>query len=48
MRNTDTGRRRSRLPAREPDAGLDLRIPGSQPELKAVAQPLRHIQVSRT
>ena len=26
----------------EPDAGLDPRIPGSQPEPKADAQPLSH------
>ena len=27
---------------REPDAGLNPRTPGSQPEPKAVAQPLSH------
>ena len=36
------GRGRSRLPAGEPDVGLDPRTPGSRPELKADAQPLRH------
>ena len=30
-----SGRGRSRLPAEEPDAGLDPRAPGSCPELKA-------------
>ncbi|XP_072617464.1 AP-4 complex subunit sigma-1 isoform X1 [Vulpes vulpes] len=29
-------------PCREPNAGLDPRIPGSLPELKADAQPLSH------
>ena len=32
-----SGRGRSRLPAEEPDAGLDPRILGSHPELKADA-----------
>ena len=29
-------------PCGEPDGGLDLRTPGSRPELKADAQPLTH------
>ena len=29
-------------PCREPDVGFDPRTPGSQPELKADAQPLSH------
>ena len=35
--NTDrgSGRRRSRLPAEEPDVGLDPRMPVSRPEPKA-------------
>ena len=37
----DTGRGRSWLPERSPDAGLDPRTPGSQPEPKADVQP-RH------
>ena len=32
-----SGRGRSRLPAEEPDVGLDPRTPGSRPELKADA-----------
>ena len=34
---------------REPDVGLDPRTPGSQPELKADAQPLSHphIQINK-
>ena len=44
MRDTkrDTARGRSRLPAEEPDAGLNPRTPGSCPEPKADAQPLSH------
>ena len=46
MRDTERGRdidkERSRLPCKEPDAGLDPRTPGSQPEPKADAQPLSH------
>ena len=38
----DTGRDRSRLHCREPDAGLDPRTPGSCPELKADTEPLNH------
>ena len=39
----DTGRGRSRLPAGSlMQAGPGLRTPGSQPELKADAQPLSH------
>ena len=38
-RNTSrgSGRGRSRLPAEEPDVGLDSRMPGSRPEPKADA-----------
>ena len=38
-RNTSrgSGRGRSRLTADEPDVGLDPRMPGSRPELKADA-----------
>ena len=32
-------------PSRKPDAGLDLRTPGSRPEPKADAQPLSHPRV---
>ena len=32
-----SGRRGSRLPAEEPDVGIDPRMPGSCPELKADA-----------
>ena len=45
MRDTERGRDRQRekqAPCGEPDAGLNPRIPGSQPELKADAQPLSH------
>ena len=45
MRNIQSGRDRVRerqAPLRDPDVGLDPRIPGSQPELKAEAQPLSH------
>ena len=34
-------------PCREPDAGLDPRIPGSQPEPKADAQLVSHPGVPR-
>ena len=33
----ESERGRSRLPAEEPDVGLDLRTPGSRPEPKADA-----------
>ena len=33
----ESGRGRSRLPAEEPDVGLDPRTPGSRPEPKADA-----------
>ena len=36
----DIGSRRNRSPYREPDTGLDPRLPGSPPEPKADAQPL--------
>ena len=47
MRDTHTERQRHRqrekqASFREPDADLDSRTPGSQPELKADAQPLSH------
>ena len=45
MRDTERERERQRekqAPCREPDAGLDLRTPGSCPEPKADAQPLSH------
>ena len=34
--------REKQAPCGEPDVGLDPRTPGSQPELKADAQPLSH------
>ena len=34
--------RDKQAPCREPNVGLDLRTPGSGPELKADAQPLSH------
>ena len=43
MRYTERQRHRQRekqAPCKEPDAGLDLRVPGSCPELKADAQAL--------
>ena len=45
MRDTERERQRHRqrkkqAPCREPDAGLDPRTPGSQPEPKADTQPL--------
>ena len=45
MRDTEGERHRQRekqAPCREPDAGLDPGTPGSCPEPKADAQPLRH------
>ena len=45
MRDTKRGRDRQRekqAPQRECNAGLDSRMPGSQPEPKAVTQPLNH------
>ena len=45
MRDTERQRRRQRekqAPRGELDAGLDLRTPGSHPELKAGAQPTSH------
>ena len=45
MKNTEEGRDRQRgkeNPCREPDARLDPRTPGSQPELKADTKPLSH------
>ena len=47
MRDTQRERQRHRqrekqAPSREPDAGLNPRTPGSQPEPKADAQPLSH------
>ena len=41
-RSRDTGRGGSRLYTRKPDIGLDPRTPGSCPEPKAYALPLRH------
>ena len=47
MRDTEKKRQRYRqrekqAPCREPDVELDPRTPGSQPGLKADAQPLSH------
>ena len=42
QRGRDIGRGRSKIQAGEPDAGLDLRTLGSQPEPKADTQPLSH------
>ena len=47
MRDTQRERQRhwqreKQDPCKEPNAGLDPRTPGSQPELKADAQPLSH------
>ena len=49
MRDTEREKERQRhrerekqALCREPDAGLDPRIPGSRPEPKADAQPLSH------
>ena len=50
MRDRERGRdisRGRRLPGGEPDAGLDLRTPGSHPEPKADAQPLSYPGVPR-
>ena len=41
-RGRDRGKGRVRLPTGSPKVGLDSRTPGSQPELKADAQPLSH------
>ena len=41
-REVETQQRERQVPCREPNAGLDPRIPGSYPELKANAQPLSH------
>ena len=47
MRNTQRERQRHRqrekhVPCREPEVGLDPKIPGSRPEPKADAQPLNY------
>ena len=45
MRERERGRHRQRekqAPCRGPDAELESRTPGSQPEPKADAQPLSH------
>ena len=46
MRDTERRQRHrqseKQAPCREPNVGLDLRILGSCPELKADAQPLSH------
>ena len=47
MRDTERERQRHRqreeqAPRREPDVGLDPRIPGSRPGRKAEAEPLSH------
>ena len=47
MRDTHRERQRHRqrekqAPCGDPDVGLDPRMPGSRPELKADAQPLSH------
>ena len=47
MRHTERKRQRHRqrekqAPYKEPNIGLDLRTPGSSPELKADPQPLSH------
>ena len=47
QRGRDTGRGRSRLPEKEPNAGLNPRTPGLHPESKADAQPLSHPGVPR-
>ena len=50
MRNTQRQRHRQKekqAPYGEPDAGLDLRTPGSCPEPKADAQPLSHSGILR-
>ena len=40
QKEAETRQREKQAPRGEPDAGLDPRIPGSQPELKTAAQPL--------
>ena len=40
--------REKQAPSRKPDAGLDPRAPGSDPELKADPQPLSHPGVQET
>ena len=50
MRDAERQRYRQKekqAPSREPDVGCDPRTPGSQPELKADAQPLSNPGVSR-
>ena len=47
MKDTERGRDIGRGRSREPDVGLDSRSPGSQPELKADAQPLSHPGIPR-
>ena len=47
MRDTQRERQKPRqreklTPCKEPDVGLDPRIPGSQPEPKVDVQPLSH------
>ena len=42
QRERQRHRQREKAPRGEPDAELDSRTPGSQPELKADAQPLSH------
>ena len=39
---TETQAEGEHAPRKEPNVGLDPRIPGSYPELKADAQPLGH------
>ena len=41
-REAEIQQREKQAPQREPNVGLDPRIPGSCPELKADAQPLSH------
>ena len=53
MRDTHPQRQRQRqrekqAPCGDPDVGLDPGTPGSQPGLKAVAQPLSHPGVPGT
>ena len=45
-RGKDIGRRRSRLPAGDPNVGLDPRTPGPGTEPKAEAQPPSHPGIS--
>ena len=42
QREAETEAEEKQAPHREPDVGLDLRTPGSRPELKADAPPLSH------